>query len=53
MARGKEMEKGEQEGRQKEWKSPSGADGEINQSSGKKGSPGNRGYEGKRKKGVL
>ena len=30
--RGKEMEKGEQEGRKKEWKSPSGVDGEISQS---------------------
>ena len=47
------MEKREHDGRQKEWKSPSGADGEINLIPGKKGIPGNRGYEGKRKKAVL
>ena len=47
------MEKGEQEGRQKEWKSPSGVDGETNQILVKKGIPGYRGYEGKRKKAVL
>ena len=37
--RGKKMKKGEQEGRQKEWKSPSGGGGEKSQSSGKNGSP--------------
>ena len=53
MVRGKEMEKGEQEGRQKEWKIPSGGDGGKSQNLGKNGSPGHRGQEEKRKKTVL
>ena len=47
------MEKREHDGRLKEWKIPSRAEGETSQSPGNKGSPGNRGNEGKRKKAVL